>query len=99
MVLELRQSGHDVLTVQEDGRSGADDDEILDRALALTRVTLSHNRRHFERLHRQGHPHCGIVTCIRNQFAVLIVAGLANFLLAQARKCSMFGPSVWPPSC
>ena len=33
VVLELRQSGHDVLTVQEDGRSGADDDEILERCL------------------------------------------------------------------
>lgn len=37
----LRQRGVDVLRTQEDGRSGAPDDEILDRATALNRVLFT----------------------------------------------------------
>lgn len=37
----LRQRGVDVLTVQEDGRKGADDPVLLDRATALGRVLFT----------------------------------------------------------
>jgi hypothetical protein len=53
MVEELRRFGHDVLTAQEDGRQSAPDPDVLARAHALGRAVLTHNRRHFERLHRQ----------------------------------------------
>jgi hypothetical protein len=58
----LRHQGHDVLTVLEDGQSAAPDPAILARAHALGRAMLTHNRRHFERPHRQGADHSGIVS-------------------------------------
>jgi hypothetical protein len=59
----LRQLGHDVLTVQEAGQTGGDDPQVLADATAAGRAILTFNRRHFERLHRQGTPHAGIVSC------------------------------------
>jgi predicted nuclease of predicted toxin-antitoxin system len=37
----LRQRGIDVLTVQEDGRSGIPDSVVLDRAISLSRILFS----------------------------------------------------------
>jgi len=62
-VVQLRQLGHDVITAQEDGNGSAADDALLQRAHALGRVMLTHNRRHFERLHGAGLPHSGILSC------------------------------------
>ena len=65
-VLEaLRRLGHDVLTCQAAGRagSGLPDDVVLADALALGRVVLTQNRKHFIRLHNAGQPHRGIVVC------------------------------------
>src|SRR5437899_2751772 len=58
----LRQLGHDVLSAQDDGRSATPDPDILARAHDLGRVVLTYNRRHYERLHRSGANHTGIVT-------------------------------------
>lgn len=58
----LRQLGHDVLTAQQDGRMATPDPDILARAHALGRAVLTHNRRHFERLDRQGAAHSGILS-------------------------------------
>ena len=54
VVEALRRLGHDVLTTQEDGRQQAPDPDILARAHALGRAVITHNRRHFERLHLRG---------------------------------------------
>ncbi len=62
----LRLLGHDVLTAQEDGRSSTPDPDILARAHSLGRAVLTYNRRHFERLHRQGVPHSGILSATRD---------------------------------
>jgi hypothetical protein len=62
VVEELRRMGHDVLTAQEGGRTSTPDPDILDRAHALGRAVLTYNRRHFERLHRQGAAHSGILS-------------------------------------
>jgi predicted nuclease of predicted toxin-antitoxin system len=62
VVEELRRLGHDVVTAQEDGRTATPDEDILTRAHNLGRVILTYNRRHYERLHRQGAPHSGIVS-------------------------------------
>lgn len=62
VVEELRRLGHDVLTAQEDGRRATPDTDILARAHSLGRAVLTHNRRDFERLHRQGAEHSGIVS-------------------------------------
>ena len=60
----LRLLGHDVLTVQEDGRAnqGISDPDVLARATLLGRAVLTNNRRHFHTLHRVGPAHAGIVT-------------------------------------
>lgn len=65
VVEELRLLGHDVLTAQEDGRQATPDSGILARAHSLTRSGLTHNRRHFEHLHRQGTDHSGILSATR----------------------------------
>jgi hypothetical protein len=62
VVEELRRQGHDVLTAQEDGRTAAPDPDILARAHTLGRAVLTYNRRHFERLHKQGDAHSGILS-------------------------------------
>ena len=62
VVEELRRLGHDVLTAQEDGRTATPDPDILARAHSLGRAVLTYNRRHFERLHRQGVDHSGILS-------------------------------------
>jgi hypothetical protein len=61
-VEELRRLGHDVITVQQDGRLATPDADVLARPHSLGRAVLTHNRKHFERLHRQGADHSGIVS-------------------------------------
>ncbi|SRR6266568_3233063 len=62
VVVILRQLGHDVLRAQEDGRIRTPDPDILARAHSLGRAVLTYNRRDFERLHRQGASHSGILS-------------------------------------
>jgi hypothetical protein len=66
VVEELRHLGHDVVTAQDDGRSATPDPVVLARAHTLGRAVVTHNRRHFERLHRQGTQHSGIVSATRD---------------------------------
>ena len=62
----LRDLGHDVLTVQEAGRRGSGDPEVLADATADSRAVLTHNHRHYRRFHtRQAH--AGIVSCTRDK--------------------------------
>jgi hypothetical protein len=65
-VEELRGLGHDVLTAQEDGRTQTPDADILARAHALGRAVITYNRRHYERLHRQGINHSGILSATKD---------------------------------
>jgi hypothetical protein len=64
IVAELRALGHDVLTAGEDGRAGMGipDEDVLARAIALGRIVLTKNRKHFFRLHAANPAHLGIVT-------------------------------------
>jgi hypothetical protein len=68
-VEELRQLGHDVLTVQEAGRAnrGIDDATVLTDAVAERRAALTHNHADFKRLHRQNQSHHGIVSCTQDR--------------------------------
>jgi hypothetical protein len=67
VVLRLRGLGHDVLTVQEAGRQGGDDAKVLADATAAGRAVLTHNRWHFERLHRKDPNHAGIISATRDK--------------------------------
>jgi hypothetical protein len=69
---ELRRLGHDVLTAQDDGRPATPDPDILVRARALGRAVLTHNRRHYEHLDRQGADHSGILSAHRAQSAKVL---------------------------
>jgi predicted nuclease of predicted toxin-antitoxin system len=60
VVIELRRLGHDVLTSLEAGNANASvpDPEVLAFASSRQRILLTHNRRHFLKLHtgRSGKP-------------------------------------------
>jgi hypothetical protein len=85
VVEELRGFGHDVLTVQEAGQANQaiPDEAVLAFATAQARAVLTHNRRHFIRLHRIGRVHAGILVCTRDRdaaaLAARIDAALAQF--------------------
>ena len=84
----LRLRGVDVLTVQEDGRRGAKDEVLLDRATELQRVLFSQDEDLLEEANRrqtQQIPFAGVVyahqlyvtlgTCIRD---LELIAKVAN---------------------
>ena len=65
-VVELRRLGGDVVTSLEAGNANASipDKDVLAFAASQDRILLSHNRRHFLRLHRRWTAiHSGIVLC------------------------------------
>lgn len=64
-VVELRALGHDVITSSEAGLKdlSTPDDQVLDAAIASGRAVLTHNRRHFMRLHLDTPAHAGIIVC------------------------------------
>jgi len=64
VVTELRRLGHNVVTSSDAGmaNSAVPDAEVLAFAVANGRILLTHNRRHFLRLHQQRTAgHAGIV--------------------------------------
>ncbi|MXY91895.1 MAG: hypothetical protein F4Y42_00415 [Caldilineaceae bacterium SB0664_bin_27] len=65
VVEELRSLGHDVLTIQEDGKAnrGIPDEDVLSAARTYIRAVLTMNHRDFVRLHMESSVHSGIVTC------------------------------------
>lgn len=65
VAVELRRLGHDVLMMRESGHSGraVPDPEVLDFATANERAVVTHNRRHFIKLHSERPTHAGIVVC------------------------------------
>jgi hypothetical protein len=82
-VRELRRLGHDVVTVQEDGRIRTPDPDILARAHALGRAVLTYNRRDYERLHRQGVMHSGILSAKPDLDHLALAARIHVALVAQ----------------
>lgn len=65
VIERLRQIGHDLVTALDDGQRSQPDTVILARAHSLKRILLTHNRCHFERLHRENEPHSGIISATR----------------------------------
>jgi Domain of unknown function (DUF5615) len=66
VVQELRRLGHDVLTSLDAGNANAavPDEDVLAFAITENRILLSHNRRHFIRLHQhRATNHAGLVVC------------------------------------
>jgi Domain of unknown function (DUF5615) len=88
-VEELRRLGHDVLTAQQDGRIQTPDPVILARAHSLGRAVLTYNRRHYERLHRQGAGHCGVLSATQDPNHVALAARVHQALtgISAGRWC------------
>jgi methylmalonyl-CoA mutase cobalamin-binding subunit len=65
VVEELRQCGHDVMTLQEAGYGGQaiPDEAVLEQAFREHRAVLTINRKHFIALHKTSPRHAGIVVC------------------------------------
>jgi predicted nuclease of predicted toxin-antitoxin system len=61
----LRTLGHDVVTVEEVGRSGQrwPDADVLEYARTEGRVVLTLNRKDFLALHRRNQEHSGMILC------------------------------------
>ena len=64
----LRKLGHDVLTSRDAGKANrfVPDEDVLDFAKQEKRILLTHNRKHFFRLHRLDPRHPGIIACTYN---------------------------------
>src|SRR5690348_265818 len=80
----LRQLGHDVVTAQEDGHAGVSDSILLARAHALGRVVLTHNRRHYERLHLQRIVHSGILSATQDTDHAALAARIHTALAGRS---------------
>lgn len=65
VVLELRRSGHDVMTVLEadQAEQAIPDDQVLTFATQQARALLTLNRKHFIALHKSMPDHAGIIIC------------------------------------
>jgi hypothetical protein len=85
----LRTLGHDLITAQEDGRDATPDSDALARAHELDRAILTYNRRHYERLHRLGQDHSGIISATQDVDHAGLAARIHSALigLAPARWC------------
>lgn len=82
VVEQLRLLGHDVLTVQEAGEAGGDDQAVIARATAEGHAVLTFDRRDFERLHRQDPGHEGIVSCTRDPDAAALAHRIHQAVIA-----------------
>ena len=89
VVEELRHLGHDLVTAQGDGRSATPDPDVLARAHSLGRAVLTHNRRHFERLHKHGAQHSGILSATRDDDVTALTGRIHDALsgLSPGRWC------------
>ena len=65
VVEELRQLGHDVLSIQDAAQANQamSDEHVLAFAHSQGRALLTLNRKHFVRLHNEQKPHSGIIAC------------------------------------
>ncbi len=86
VVEELRQLGHDVRTAQQAGQAGrgVPDPDVLAFAVSDQRAVLTHNRRHFIRLHRSTPAHFGIVVCTDDDDFVAAARRIHQAILANA---------------
>ena len=64
----LRKLGYDVLTAQQAGQANKNipDVDVLTFAIGQSRAIVTHNRRHFIKLHHQNPSHAGIIVCTRD---------------------------------
>ena len=83
--------GHDVRTTSESGIAGqaTPDERVLATAIGEDRIVITHNRRHFIRLHSRNPEHTGIIVCT----ADAKVSALASRI--DAELTSLTGTANW----
>src|SRR5438874_972065 len=82
VVERLRTMGHDVVTVQEAGRAGMPDSQVLADATADGRAVLTFNRDDFKKLHRLNLSHAGMVSCSRDTNLGALTVRIHNSVIA-----------------
>jgi hypothetical protein len=70
------------------GHQSMHDPDVLAAAIHLGRALLTHNRRHFIRLHRQIRPHCGILVYTRDDANVIALAARIDQAIASLPNVS-----------
>ena len=107
LIDRLRDLGHDIVSVSELRRSGRPDEQVLQDAIADTRIVVTHNRPHFSRLHKSQPNHTGIISCSRDEdsealadriHAVLNTTGDLAGLHIRVNRPSAPEPSLTPRS-
>ncbi|HMF16216.1 MAG TPA: DUF5615 family PIN-like protein [Gemmataceae bacterium] len=85
VVLLLLQLGHDVLTADQAGQAGQeiDDADVLAYAISLKRAVLTHNRKHFVKLHKRSAHHFGILVCTNDRDYQALADRIHNALLSE----------------
>lgn len=102
-VQELRSLGHDVLTSQDAGEAqqSIPDEDVLAFASEQGRALLTHNRRHFIRLHTAQPKHCGIIVCRVDPDPMAIARGAGQESVAEQEsgQCRAAPGSTSPQEC
>src|SRR4051794_14175214 len=100
VVRALRGLGHDVLTVQGAGLSGAADPDVLTAATADGRAVLTHDRDYI-RLHKRGAVHAGIVFASEDLNSAALAARIDAAIQANpdltGQLIRVYRPSAPPP--
>ena len=92
----LRARGFDVITARDEQMLGRDDPEQLDKAISLQRCLFTHNRIHYEDIHREaiagGKKHFGIIIGTRRNVYELArrIATLLDVLTADEIENQLF---------
>lgn len=82
-VTHLRSLGHDVLTVQEAGKSGNSDPEVFAFAIADNRAVLTENCRDFVKLHKSQPNHAGLLICSDDQNFIRLAEQIHEAIAAE----------------
>jgi predicted nuclease of predicted toxin-antitoxin system len=92
VVRRLRELGHDVVTVRDAGIDNDEtpDDDVLKMAIQMQRIVLTHNRRHFWRLHARHPDHCGVLVATHDRNAIRLADSIHR-TLAEAKELSFRG--------
>jgi hypothetical protein len=82
VVRRLRELGHDVLTVRDAGIDNDEtpDDHVLELAIQAQRIVLTHNRRHFRRLHVSHPDHYGVLIATHDRNALRLAERIHRVL-------------------
>ena len=85
VVENLRALGHNILTVQEAGKTGLPDEDVLNFAIRENRAVLTLNRRDFFQLHNLNPDHTGIIACSQDDDWVRLTDNINQAIAASDR--------------